>query len=180
MVRASTFLSENAPALPPTTDVTVVGGHAGITILPLFSQVKGMPALPTDVMEKLVKRVQFGGDEVVAAKAVKAMVDGVETAARGGSATLSMAFAGARFVASVVRALNGEKGVSECAFVESGAKPGLAFFATRVELGKGGAEKVHPIGPVSAAEQAWLDKMVPELKGQIEKGTEFAAKYVPK
>jgi malate dehydrogenase len=178
-VRASNFLSEAQPSLPPSTDVTVVGGHAGITILPLWSQVKGV-SLPADTLEKLTKRVQFGGDEVVAAKAVKAMVDGVETAARGGSATLSMAYAGARFVNSVLRGLAGEKGVSECAFVESSANPGLPFFATRVELGKGGAEKVHPIGAVSASEKVWLEKMQKELGDQIKKGVTFAETYQAK
>ena len=157
----------------------MIGGHAGITILPLWSQVKGL-SLPADTLEKLTKRVQFGGDEVVAAKAVKAVVDGAEVAARGGSATLSMAYAGARFVNSVLRGLAGEKGVSECAFVESAANPGLPFFATRVELGKGGAEKVHPIGAVSASEKGWLEKMQKELGDQIKKGTEFGDKFVPK
>ncbi len=179
MVRANNFLAESQGWDARKTEVTVVGGHAGITILPLFSQVKGSK-LTADQIDKLTVRTQFGGDEVVKAKAVKAMVDGQEVAARGGSATLSMAYAGARFVYSLLRALSGEKGVSECAFVQSDAKPEASFFATRIDLGKGGVEKIHPIGPLSAYEQAWLDKMMPELKDQIKKGVEFAASYTPK
>ena len=161
VVRANNFLAESQGWDARKTDVTVVGGHAGITILPLFSQVKGAKLSP-EAIDKLTVRVQFGGDEVVKAK------DGA------GSATLSMAYAGARYVHSLLRALSGEKGVTECAYVASDAKPGLAYFATRVELGRGGVEKIHPVGAVSPYEQAWIDKMLPELKAQIAKGVEYA------
>jgi malate dehydrogenase len=67
--------------------VTVVGGHAGVTILPLLSQASGAKFTPAQI-EALTHRIQFGGDEVVKAK------DG------SGSATLSMAAAADRFVMS--------------------------------------------------------------------------------
>ncbi|MCH1933220.1 malate dehydrogenase, partial [Shewanella sp. A25] len=66
-------------------NVPVVGGHAGITILPLFSQATPKANLDDDVIKALTKRTQDGGTEVVEAKAGK------------GSATLSMAYAGALF-----------------------------------------------------------------------------------
>jgi malate dehydrogenase len=52
-----------------------------------------------------------------------------------GSATLSMAFAGARFTISLLKALKGEKGIVEPTFVESTVAPGVSYFATNVELG---------------------------------------------
>lgn len=107
VLRANTFLSEALGTSPRTTEVTVVGGHAGITILPLISQLPGSSKLSADQIDKLTVRIQFGGDEVVKAK------DGA------GSATLSMASAGARFVSAVLRGLKGEKNVTECAFVQS-------------------------------------------------------------
>ena len=91
-----------------------------------------------------------------------------------------MAFAGDRFVGSLLRALGGAKGVSECSFVESPVVPGLAFFATRVELGPKGVEKIQPIGTMSEFEKAGLEKAVPELKASIAKGVEFAAAWKPK
>lgn len=39
--RANTFLAESQGWSAKETDVTVIGGHAGITILPLLSQVRG-------------------------------------------------------------------------------------------------------------------------------------------
>lgn len=39
-VRAKTFYAEKAGVDVSKVDVPVVGGHAGVTILPLFSQVR--------------------------------------------------------------------------------------------------------------------------------------------
>ncbi len=41
VVRAQTFVGQALGVDPATVDVTVIGGHAGITILPLLSQVCG-------------------------------------------------------------------------------------------------------------------------------------------
>lgn len=42
VVRARTFVAEAAGVPVDDVDVPVVGGHAGVTILPLFSQVSGL------------------------------------------------------------------------------------------------------------------------------------------
>lgn len=167
VLRANTFVAAQQGLEPRKVDIDVIGGHAGITILPLLSRAPG-PKLAQDKLEALTKRIQFGGDEVVAAK------DGA------GSATLSMAAAGARFVASILRGLKGEAGVSECAFVQSTAVPGVEFFSTRVELGKQGVAKIHPVPELSAYEKTWFDKLQQELKDSIAKGKKFAADFKPK
>ena len=167
VLRANTFVAEAQGTEARSTEVDVIGGHAGITILPLLSTVAGKP-LSQESIEKLTVRIQFGGDEVVKAK------DGA------GSATLSMAAAGARFVKSLLRGLKGEAGVSECAFVESSAVAGVEFFSTRVDLGMSGVAKVRPVPKLTAYEQSWLDKMLPELKASIAKGKEFASAWKPK
>lgn len=51
-----------------------------------------------------------------------------------GSATLSMAFAGARFAVSLCRALKGEPNIIECCYVESNATD-AKFFSTPILLG---------------------------------------------
>lgn len=66
--RANTFVANSQGWDPKDVDVTVIGGHAGITILPLFSQVPGMK-VSDEEREALTVRTQFGGDEVVKAKA---------------------------------------------------------------------------------------------------------------
>merc|ERR1712179_73006 len=112
--------------------------------------------------DALTNRIMFGGDEVVKAKA------------GGGSATLSMAVAGAQFADRVLRAKEGETGIVECCYVQSTVTD-AAFFSSPVELGPDGVKTIHGIGNVSAYEQQLLDEMLPELKAQIQKGVEYAA-----
>lgn len=51
-----------------------------------------------------------------------------------GSATLSMAYAGARFTFSLLDAMNGKEGVVECAFVRS-EETDCKYFSTPLLLG---------------------------------------------
>jgi malate dehydrogenase len=165
VVRAARFLAGISNANPRDSPVTVIGGHSGATIVPLLSQSSYGKAVKGESYEKIVHRIQYGGDEVVKAK------DGA------GSATLSMAYAGAKFTNLLLRGLNGEKGVITPTFVKSPlfVDQGIDFFSSNVELGPNGVEKIHPIGPISAEEQKLLDACLPELKKNIEKGKAFVA-----
>lgn len=158
--RANTFVAKAMGKDPKDIDVTVIGGHAGITILPLFSQVPGFTPSDAD-REALTVRTQFGGDEVVQAKA------------GAGSATLSMAYAGYLFTENVLKALDGDESIVQCAFVESSLTD-AKYFASPCKFGKNGVEEVRGFGTITAYEQAWLDKMLPDLKNQIQKGIDFA------
>lgn len=51
-----------------------------------------------------------------------------------GSATLSMAYAGARFAFSLLEAMSGKQGVVECAFVRSDVTE-VPYFSTPLQLG---------------------------------------------
>ncbi|KAK1456757.1 malate dehydrogenase [Colletotrichum cuscutae] len=167
VVRASRFVSEIKSTDPKDENITVVGGHSGVTIVPLFSQ-SNHPDLSSNA--ELVNRVQFGGDEVVKAK------DGA------GSATLSMAFAGARMAESLLRASHGEKGIVEPTFVDSPLykDQGIDFFSSKVELGPNGVEKILPLGKVDAAEEKLLEACFADLKKNIAKGVAFVASNPPK
>ena len=135
VVRAARFLSEVSGKETKDTIVTVVGGHSGATIVPLLSQAQHGAGVKGETYEKLVHRIQFGGDEVVKAK------DGA------GSATLSMAYAGVEFANKIIRAVKGEKGIVAPTFVNLVAdKEGgealkkeldtdLDYFSAPVELG---------------------------------------------
>lgn len=160
VVRAKTFVSENQKTDVTKTNVTVIGGHAGTTILPLLSQVAGAKFSEEDVAA-LTHRIQFGGDEVVKAK------EGA------GSATLSMAYAAQIFTRRLLSAMSGEKNVVECAFVEN-KLTAAPYFATPVRLGPNGVEEVLPFGKLSAFEQKGLDSMLPDLIAQAKKGLDFA------
>lgn len=158
VVRASRFISQLKNTDPADENITVVGGHSGATIVPLLSQAGY--SLEGKELDDYVFRVQYGGDEVVKAK------DGA------GSATLSMAMAGARFAESLLKAAEGEKGVIEPTFVDSPLykDQGIDFFSTKVELGPSGVEKIHEVGDITPYEQKLLDACLKDLKGNIEKG----------
>ncbi|KAJ3410962.1 malate DEHYDROGENASE, NAD-dependent [Chytridiales sp. JEL 0842] len=163
IVRANTFVSESKKANLQATNVTVIGGHSGVTIIPVLSATGH--SFTDAERDALTHRIQFGGDEVVKAK------DGA------GSATLSMAFAGARFANSLLDAsVLKKQGITECTYVKSDVVPGLDYFSTVVELGPEGVSKIHPVPKLSAYEQKLLDAAIPELKANIQKGVEFATK----
>ncbi|XP_019153993.1 PREDICTED: malate dehydrogenase 1, mitochondrial [Ipomoea nil] len=161
VVRAKTFYAGKANVNVAEVNVPVIGGHAGITILPLFSQATPQANLAHDVIVGLTKRTQDGGTEVVEAKAGK------------GSATLSMAYAGAIFADACLKGLNGVPDVVECSFVQSTVTE-LPFFASKVRLGKNGVEEVLGLGSLTDFEKEGLEKLKPELKSSIEKGIQFA------
>ena len=70
-MRARTFYAEKAGLDVADVDVPVIGGHAGVTILPLFSQATPSSSLSEEQIDALTKRTQDGGTEVVQAKAGK-------------------------------------------------------------------------------------------------------------
>ena len=158
VIRSSTFVAEIYDKDPRDVSVPVIGGHSGITILPLLSQ-SGYEFSDEDAAA-MTKRIQNAGTEVVEAKA------------GGGSATLSMGQAAAKFGLSLVRALNGEKDVVECTYVE-GSGDLARFFAQPVLLGKNGVEKILDYGNLSEFEQATLNDALETLRSDIKIGEDF-------
>ncbi|KAK4010862.1 malate dehydrogenase, mitochondrial [Daphnia magna] len=164
VVRANAFIAELKGLDPTTVNCPVIGGHAGITIIPLISQCQPAVSFPTDQLKALTERIQEAGTEVVKAKA------------GAGSATLSMAFAGARFAISLIRALRGEKGIVECAYVRSDLTESK-YFSTPILLGPNGIEKNLGLGNLSEFEKQLVAASIPELKKNIKKGEEFVLKH---
>ncbi|CAN1152013.1 Malate dehydrogenase, chloroplastic [Linum perenne] len=165
VVRANTFVAQKKNLRLIDVDVPVIGGHAGITILPLLSKAKPSVNFTDEEIHELTVRIQNAGTEVVEAKA------------GAGSATLSMAYAAARFVESSLRALDGDSDVYECAYVDSDLTD-LPFFASRIKLGKKGVEALisSDLQGLTEYEQKAVEALKPELKASIEKGISFAQK----
>ncbi|WP_430457038.1 malate dehydrogenase [Rheinheimera sp.] len=161
VIRAETFIAELKGKNPAELIVPVIGGHSGTTILPLLSQVKDVTFTDEEVAA-LTYRIQNAGTEVVEAKA------------GGGSATLSMGQAAARFCVSLIKGLQGET-VTEYAYVEGNGEH-ARFFAQPITLGKNGVEALLDIGTLSAYEQKAMNDMLPTLKADIALGEEFVNK----
>jgi malate dehydrogenase len=159
VIRSNTFVAQTVGKSTDEVNVNVIGGHSGVTILPLLSSIPGVELSQADI-EALTPRIQEAGTEVVEAKA------------GAGSATLSMAQAAARFTLSLVAALNGET-VTECCYVQVGEDT-TSFHAQPVVLGKDGVDSIPQIPPLSDYEQKLLEEMRAVLDGNISKGIEFA------
>ncbi len=162
IIRSNTFVAELKGKQPSDVEVPVIGGHSGVTILPLLSQIPGVSFSEQEVAD-LTKRIQNAGTEVVEAKA------------GGGSATLSMGQAAARFGLSLVRAIQGEQGIVECAYVEGDGEH-ARFFSQPLLLGKNGVAERKSIGTLSAFEQQAMEGMLETLKKDIQLGEEFVNK----
>ncbi|RAW99801.1 MULTISPECIES: malate dehydrogenase [unclassified Photorhabdus] len=159
VIRSNTFVAELKGKKPQEIEVPVIGGHSGVTILPLLSQIPGV-SFTDEELAALTKRIQNAGTEVVEAKA------------GGGSATLSMGQAAARLGLSLVRGLQGESDVVECAYIEGDGKY-ARFFAQPVRLGKNGVEERLNVGELSDFEQKALEGMLDVLRKDIELGEKF-------
>ncbi|QJR81572.1 malate dehydrogenase [Alteromonas pelagimontana] len=159
VIRAETFIAELKDLDPSAIHVPVIGGHSGTTILPLLSQVEGV-SFSDDEVSSLTTRIQNAGTEVVEAKA------------GGGSATLSMGQAAARFCLSLVAAMQGEN-VVEYTYVQTDDSDDAAFFSHPVRLGPNGVEEILPYGDLSDFEQKAKDDMLEGLRGDIKLGVDF-------
>eukprot|EP00940_MAST-03C_sp_MAST-3C-sp2_P003528 g3528.t1 len=161
LTRSKSFYSELVGQDPENVDVPVIGGHSGVTIVPLLSQ-----ATPESkrahkhAFPELAKRIQTAGSEVVKLKA------------GAGSATLSMAYSASEFATSCLKALGG-KPQTIFAYVESDIVPQLSFFASEVVIGSRGIEKMLKFGKMSVHETKMLKEAIGPLKGSIEKGIRF-------
>ncbi|XP_048860315.1 malate dehydrogenase, mitochondrial-like [Brienomyrus brachyistius] len=160
IVRANTFVAELTGLDPARVSVPVVGGHVGKTIIPLLSQCTPKVEFTEDTFAALTHRIQEAGTEVVKAKA------------GAGSATLSMAYAGARFALSLLDAMNGKEGVKECAFVRS-EEGKCTYFSTPLLLGTNGVKRNLGLGKLSAFEEKLVAEASKELKASIRKGEDF-------
>ncbi|KAH8385158.1 malate dehydrogenase, mitochondrial [Drosophila serrata] len=161
VVRARAFIGHALGVDPQSVQIPVIGGHSGVTILPVLSQSQPQFKGNQDTIEKLTVRIQEAGTEVVKAKA------------GAGSATLSMAYAGARFAGSLLKGLNGEKNVIECSYVQSTVTE-ATFFSTPLVLGKNGVQENLGLPKLNDYEKKLLEAAIPELKKNIQKGIDFA------
>lgn len=160
VMRAQTFLGGILCCDPAKVKIPVIGGHAGITIMPILSQCKPCFTADDKCKESVIKRIQYGGEEVVKAKDGK------------GSATLSMAFAAARFANTLLMGLAGMKTPIEPAYVESNVTC-AKFFSTPLSYGTTGIATNLGLPQMNNSEKCALDKAIVELNKSIDQGIKY-------
>jgi len=162
--RARVFVSELKDVPVDDVCVPVYGGSTDITIVPIFSQTTPKTNLSETEIQELTQKVQYGDDWVFKAKG------------GAGSAALSMAYAANLFTNSLLEALEGKTDVVRSVMVRSNLIPGVEYFASKVQFGKHGVDKVLPLGDMSHFEKKALDNAVPKLKQDIARGVEYIRK----
>jgi malate dehydrogenase len=153
-------------------DVITIGGHSGDSIVPVINSWIKNFVNDEEKYNNLIKRVQFGGDEVVKAKDGK------------GSATLSMATAAYRFVDNLLNAIVSDKSVKEVAFVKIEELPvanNIPYFITKntqyfslpIVINKNGIELVEFPESLSEKEVLMTKHAVEKVKVDVAKGFNF-------
>lgn len=154
-------------------DVITIGGHSGDSIVPIINGWKNNFTKSGKEYSTLIKRVQFGGDEVVKAKDGK------------GSATLSMATAAYRFVNNLLDAIvsDNRNAVKEVAFVKIDElktkkvplfiSKNTQYFSLPIILGKDGIELVEFPEYLSEQEVQMTKHAVEKVKADVAKGFNF-------
>jgi len=162
VVRAQTFIGELKNRDPTSIKVDVVGGHSPETMIPVLSQVEGLTFTEQEVKD-LTQKIKEAGTAIVNAK------DGA------GSATLSMAYAAARFTDSLIKAFNGQT-VREIAYVDAkslGADTPTSYFGLAIDINKDGITKAHPVPKFNDYESAQLKEAIVALEQNINTGVSF-------
>ncbi|CAH0545916.1 unnamed protein product [Brassicogethes aeneus] len=163
IVRTNTFVADAMKINPKEVNVPVIGGHAGNTIIPLFSRSKPHVSFSDEQIIAMTKRIQNAGTEVVQAKA------------GAGSATLSMAYAAARFANALMRGLSGEENVMECSYVATDCGE-ASYFSTPLVLGKDGVKENFGHGELNDFEKQEVETAIPVLIKNIKAGVDFVNK----
>lgn len=170
VTRAGTFAAEFSKSDKLSMDVPVIGGHAGITIIPLISQQPRVNMTPEQNLE-YVNHVQKAWKEVQDAKEGK------------GTATMSTADATEKFVNFLMESMDGHEGLEDYAYVRTdvvkieGQSEHPRYFATKIAVNKDGVKRVDPLPwtKMNQLEKELVIKAIVELKHEIKKGEDFAS-----
>lgn len=145
--------------------IPVIGGHDGVTILPLLS--KSTPhreSWSLKEMKRFIQLVQQAGPNVLKQKDGK------------GTATLSTADATAKFIHSLCLAKQGTK-VEEYTYVHTNICPECEFFSSKVTIDRQGVASVADFNPLAIYEKSVLAECIATLKESIVNGKSYANKF---
>ncbi|KAJ8981623.1 hypothetical protein NQ317_000851 [Molorchus minor] len=156
-VRANTFVAEVQGIEPECVVVPVIGGHTEETMVPVLSQAKPCSDFTNEELENITTSIRKAHENILKLKPSD-------------SAPLSAAFAIARFIISLVKAIRGYPDITECAYVHSKAHPQLKSQWHKKNLG---------IPKLTDYESCMLDNAIPILIKEIKRGEKFAGVIQP-
>ncbi|KAJ8947962.1 hypothetical protein NQ318_021060 [Aromia moschata] len=140
--------------------VPVIGGHTEDTIVPVLSKAKPCAEFTNEELESITVSIRKAHENILKLKPPE-------------SAPLSAAFASARFIISLIKAIRGYPDITECAYVYSKVHPQLKYMSTPLLLGPSGIAKNLGIPPLTDFEACLLDNVIPILSRDIKRGREI-------
>lgn len=162
VMRANALAARISGLAPEQVNVPVIGGHSDKTIIPVLSHIQPPAAFSDQELVDITDGVQTASENLVKMK-------------RGSTLSMSAAFAVARFVVSLARAVRGERGVLECAYVRSDLYSNIRYLATPLELGANGVQRNIGLPPLSEYEECQLQNASVLLRGDIKAGERFVS-----
>ncbi|KAL8464787.1 hypothetical protein ACS0TY_034329 [Phlomoides rotata] len=114
IVRANTFMAEVLGLGPREVSFPMVGGYAGVTILPLLSYMMGDYFASSLITGKTSLLLYTRVNQIPNKSYSTWWIEVVQAKAGAGSATLSMAYATVKFVDVSLRGLRGDAGIIKC------------------------------------------------------------------
>ncbi|KAJ8964721.1 hypothetical protein NQ314_004686 [Rhamnusium bicolor] len=165
-VRANTFVAQVQGLEPECVVVPVIGGHTEETIIPVLSKAKPCAEFTNEELENITMSIRKAHENILKLKPPD-------------SAPLSSAFATARFIISLVKAIQGYPDIIECALVSSKVHPQLKYLSTPLLLGPNGVAKNLGIPELSDFESCMFDNAIPTLISDIKMGEKFVGVQDP-
>ncbi|XP_022122158.2 malate dehydrogenase, mitochondrial-like [Pieris rapae] len=157
-VRANTILADFLRVPPESVRVPVIGGATPTTMVPVLSAAVHPCVMSQEQIECVTSCIMSGNEAVCAAKGCKAA-----------TACLSGAFAIARTTVNVVKGLQGDSNVVQCAYVDSlgTCAPDCQYFASDVVLGPSGIAKNLGVPELTKFENCLLCNCLPYVRNEI-------------
>lgn len=171
--RTRTMVAEALDMNPFDVNVPVVGGRGGSTACALIAQT-GLRVTPEEVVRISREVQQYGSPFVGVASAAEERTLPSVQSEEVAPVALSVAFAASDFIVSQLKAMRGDVGISEFTLVESSMFPETPFFSSRVELGREGVHRIHPMGKLTAYENELIEAALPEIAKDVAAGVAMA------
>ncbi|RHW69182.1 malate dehydrogenase-related [Trypanosoma brucei equiperdum] len=171
VMRTRVLFAKELHMNPYDVNVHVVGGKGDATVCPLITQTGFQ--LSHQRMVQLCEEVQRTENFTAAdhnSTGCRVDSQNVQGQEKFTCPTLSTANAAYEWVTSIMKAQRGDRGITECSFVESSIKRETPFFSSRVELGEEGAAQLLPLGALTPYEEELVAAAVPLILEDVEAG----------
>lgn len=185
IARARSYYLREVGKMAPEGTPVVIGGQAGLTIVPLFSTTQANAGKTKEGKDEEEEGGEGGlSEEVVELLTVRVNEGGGSVTKYAQPSSLACAKACCEWVEQALGVIHGkEEEITLTAMVEQhqqlvmgGGQRCPAFFSSPLRLQRSGVVEVLPLPALSTYEEDLLDRCIPDLEKNIKRGVEFFEK----